>query len=160
MATASNRWTNEQSSFELVVPGVLDADSSAGPANLDAEIRTQVWLLLGALYPQARPINRRRFQRYPYPHLIHLTPVGESGESLDERPLVVAGKNISEHGISFFHSGPLALRRAIASLETGSGNWFHFLVDLTWCRFTHHGWYESGGFFLRPVSAPPAMIRG
>jgi hypothetical protein len=28
------------------------------------------------------------------------------------------------------------------------------LVDLKWCRFTRHGWYESGGRFLQIVPSP------
>ena len=42
----------------------------------------------------------------------------------------------------------------IASLESGSGQWFGFLIDVSWCRFTRHGWYESGGRFLQCAPSP------
>jgi hypothetical protein len=42
----------------------------------------------------------------------------------------------------------------IVSLETRSGEWIAFLIDLRWCRFTKGGWYESGGRFLRTVISP------
>jgi hypothetical protein len=42
----------------------------------------------------------------------------------------------------------------IASLESGNGRWLGFLIDLTWCRFNRHGWYESGGRFLQAVLSP------
>ena len=40
---------------------------------------------------------------------------------------------------------PLPFRRMIASLEVRRGEWAGFLADITWCRFTQHGWYDSGG---------------
>ena len=42
----------------------------------------------------------------------------------------------------------------IVSLRTGTGAWLGFLIDLTWCRFTKQGWYESGGRFLQSVLSP------
>jgi hypothetical protein len=42
----------------------------------------------------------------------------------------------------------------IASLECGKGRWLAFLMDVSWCRFTKGGWYESGGRFLQTALAP------
>ena len=42
----------------------------------------------------------------------------------------------------------------IVSLESRSGQWLGFLIDVTWCRFTKQGWYESGGRFLQSVLSP------
>jgi len=42
----------------------------------------------------------------------------------------------------------------IASLEGKETRWVGFLVDITWCRFTQHGWYDSGGRFLHAVPSP------
>jgi len=61
--------------------------------------------------------------------------------------------------LGFYHPHPLPYRRMIVSLETGDGRWLSFLIDLTWCRFTKQGWYESGGRFLQPVD-PPIELTG
>lgn len=118
------------------------------------EVRTQVWGLLGALYPRGEVVERRGDQRYPYPYLVYLTPVDDDGITAKGEPLVVVGKHLSERGLGFYHPKPLPHRRMIASLETAGGRRMHFLIDLTWCRFTRHGWYESGGHFLQAVPAP------
>lgn len=123
------------------------------------EVREQVWSLLSSFKLQPRATERRSNQRYPYPHLIRLTPVGENLQPIDGEHLVVAGKNISEQGLCFFHIAPLTLRKAIVSLETGNGQWVSLLMDLTWCRFTHHGWYESGGYFIERVPTPAGIAR-
>ena len=67
---------------------------------------------------------------------------------------VVVGKDLSEHGISFYHPEVIPHRRMIASLDMGRGRWLGVLVDLRWCRFTKAGWYESGGRFLQLVQSP------
>jgi len=123
----------------------------------NSDISGQVWNLLSSLYPQVRRVERRSSQRFSFAHLIRLTPVSPAGQPLQEGRLVVTGKNLSEQGICFYHAQPLALRRAIVSLEAGNGAWISFLTDLTWCRFTHHGWYESGGLFLEAVGTPAGI---
>ena len=67
---------------------------------------------------------------------------------------MVVGKDISEHGLGFYHQAPLPHRRMIASLESSHGRWHGFLIDLNWCRFTKGGWYESGGRLLKAVLSP------
>ena len=120
----------------------------------DSELLSQVWGLLSALHPKLEIGERRREMRYPFPQLIHLTPVGDDNLTPCGASLTVVGKHISQRGLGFYHPTPLPHRRMIASLECDHG-WFSFLVDLNWCRFTRQGWYESGGRFLRAV-APPA----
>lgn len=120
----------------------------------DDEVRAQVWGLLTTLYPRNDLVERRRDSRYPFPHLIHLTPVGLDGVTPEGDTVVVVGKHLSEHGFGFYHQAPLPHRRMIASLECGRGRWVAFLIDLTWCRFTKGGWYESGGRFLQAVLSP------
>ena len=117
-------------------------------------VRTQVWALLTTLYPKHEMVERRRDTRYPFPYLIHLTPVGEDGVTPEGETIVVVGKHLSERGLGFFHPKPLTHRRMIASLQAVGGQWMGFLIDLTWCRFTKKGWYESGGRFLDPVLSP------
>jgi hypothetical protein len=118
------------------------------------DVRNQVWGLLGALYPRGDLAERRGEQRYPYPYLVHLTPVATDGVTPVGESLVVVGKHLSERGLGFYHPRPIAYRRVIASLETTGGTRLGFLIDLNWCRFTRQGWYESGGRFLRAVPAP------
>jgi hypothetical protein len=124
-----------------------------------ADVRDHVWALLSSFKASTRSSERRRNQRYPYPHLIRLTPVDANLQPLDSENLVVAGKNISEQGLCFFHLAPLTLRKAIVSLESGDGQFVSLLMDLTWCRFTHHGWYESGGYFIETVPTPQGLVR-
>jgi hypothetical protein len=120
----------------------------------DADVATSVRTLLANSYPSERMVERRRAHRYPFPHLIVLTPVMPDGVTQVGPPVVAAGKQISETGLGFYHPAPLPFRRVIASLEQGPGNWIGFLMDLHWCRFTRYGWYESGGRFLQSVASP------
>ncbi len=120
----------------------------------DSELRARVWKLLGAFCPDDHRIERRGRRRYPYPYLIHLTPVADGGITPRGETVVAVGKHLSEQGLGFYHPGPLPYRRMIASLESSDGTWLGFLLDLTWCRFVKQGWYESGGRFLQPAGAP------
>jgi hypothetical protein len=117
-------------------------------------VRTRVWSLLAAVDPRGHRLEQRGDARYPYPYLVHLTPLGPGDGVPTGEPVVVVGKHLSEHGFSFYHPKPLAFRRVIATLETVNGARLGFLLDLTWCRFTRQGWYESGGRFLDTVSSP------
>ncbi|MCH8922139.1 MAG: hypothetical protein IIA67_03190 [Planctomycetes bacterium] len=128
-------------------------------ATTDETIRSQVYGLLG-IRPHHGPGNERRTDcRYPYPKLVHLTPVGVDGCTPEGEPVVATGKHLSERGLGFFHQGPLPYRRMIVSLETDEGGWVGFLIDLTWCRFTKHGWYESGGRLMQVVDSPLSALR-
>ena len=129
----------------LVLP---PRNSGAVASSVDPEVRDRVWDLVGKLYPSGNVSERRGERRYPFPQLVHLSPI--AGERLDPsgESVVVVGKHISERGIGFFHREPLAYRRVIASVPYGD-HWLGLLTDLTWCRFTRHGWYESGGRFLK-----------
>ena len=120
----------------------------------DDEIRAQVWGLLTTLYPRNDLVERRRDNRYPFPCLVHLTPVGEDGMTPEGESVVVVGKHLSEKGFGFYHQAPLPHRRMIVSIEGRKGQWVGFLIDLGWCRFTKGGWYESGGRFLQTVLSP------
>ena len=64
--------------------------------------------------------------RYPFPFLVHLTPVGEDGATPGGDSVVVVGKHISERGLGFYHPQPLPHRRMIVSLEGPRGDWFGF----------------------------------
>jgi hypothetical protein len=119
-----------------------------------AQVRARIGGLLTSLCPRGGSRERRGEQRYPFPHLIHLTPVGEDGVTPEGPSVVVVGKHLSERGVGFYHPKPLPYRRMIVSLEAGTDVWIGLLIDLSWCRFTKEGWYESGGRFLQVVSSP------
>jgi hypothetical protein len=127
-------------------------DLPLGPSTPSEEdMRAQVFCLLSTLYPQDDLTERRRENRYPFPYLVQLTPVGADGVTPQGETVVVVGKHLSQRGLGFYHPKPLPYRRMVASLETGHGRWARFLIDLSWCRFIKQGWYESGGRFLRAV---------
>lgn len=119
-------------------------------APTDTLVRERVWRLLSNLYPVAPLLNRRMEQRYPFACLAHVTPVEEEGVTAPP-PMVVSTKNISENGVSFFHPSTLPYRRVLLSFERDDESSVTFLVDLSWCRFTRQGWYESGGRLLQVV---------
>ncbi len=129
----------------------LECLPEVGPVSDDA-IRRQVWGILAGLYPRRTP-ERRADQRFPYPYLLYLTPV-QNGTSPASDSVVVVGKHLSERGLGFYYREPLPYRRMIASLEMRDSHWAGFLIDITWCRFTQHGWYDSGGRFLQIVPSP------
>jgi hypothetical protein len=119
----------------------------------DESVRRQVWGVLAGLYPRGRTPERRSVQRFPYPQLLYLTPVGEdllpAGDSV-----AVIGKHLSERGLGFYHTQSLPYRRMIASLELPQAHWAGFLIDIKWTRFTKFGWYDSGGRFLQALPSP------
>jgi hypothetical protein len=117
-------------------------------------VRQQVWSLLSGLYPIHSRVERRGEQRFPYPYLVQLTPVAPDGFTRVGRSVVVAGKHLSERGLGFYHQQPLPFRRMIASLRGPAHCSMHFLIDVTWCRFSGQGWYDSGGKFLRAALDP------
>lgn len=119
----------------------------------EEDVSKQVWGLMAAVYPKKEILERRQENRYPFPYLIHLTPVAEDGTTPQGDSIAVVGKHLSERGLGFYHPKPLPYRRMIASLEC-NGHWLGFIIDLKWCRFTKQGWYESGGKFLQAVPSP------
>jgi len=126
----------------------------SGPA--EEAIEDQVAELLTRLYPRNAVTERRRENRYPFPYLVRLMPVDEALVPQGET-LVVVGKHLSPCGLGFYHPQPLPHRRMIVSLEAGEQGWLSFLIDVTWCRFTKQGWYESGGRFLDRVDPPEEL---
>jgi hypothetical protein len=117
------------------------------------DVRRQVMSLMSAIYSEQEILEKRHENRYPFPYLIHLTPVAEDGITPRGQSIAVVGKHLSHRGLGFYHPKPLPYRRMIASLEC-NGHWLGFLIDLRWCRFTKQGWYESGGRFVQSVHSP------
>ncbi len=123
---------------------MLNAKTSTGDT-----LRGFIRGMLAQMYTEGKILDRRRDRRFPFAHLLRLTPVAPDGVTITGEPLVVVGKHLSEGGLGFFHPHPIAPRRVVATLSAPSGHEMDVLLDLTWCRFTKEGWYESGGRFLR-----------
>lgn len=132
-----------------VATACIPRRSSSGDA-----VSNHVKLVLCNPHPERRLPERRREKRHPYPYPVYLTPAGDDGRTPQGATFAVLGKHLSEHGLDFYHREPLPYRRVIASLDSGSGGWVGLLMDLSWCRFCKHGWYENGGRFLQAVTSP------
>jgi hypothetical protein len=118
----------------------------------EVRIRERVTQILHAVNSNTVLRERRRDRRFAFPYPIRLTPVDERGLAAGPS-IVVLGKHLSEGGLDFYHHSPLPYRRVVVSLEWRGQPGTHLLLQLTWCRFTQHGWYENGGRFLRPVES-------
>src|SRR4051812_11841826 len=123
-------------------------DGIAAGSSDRALLAIQVELLLSGLQPNVGQ-ERRRDDRFAIPVLFKLTPLEVGGRPYAHEATIVVGKNISRRGLCFFHEQPISHRRAIIELvQPGLGE-FAAEIDVTWCRFTKPGWYESGGRLVR-----------
>src|SRR4029079_3060982 len=118
-----------------------------------ATLTIQIEALLSRLHPAVER-ERRHDDRIAIPVLFRLTPFDANRQPLDQEASIVVGKNISRRGVSFYHEKPITHRRALIELADPSVGIFVAEIDVTWCRFTKPGWYESGGRLIR--SAAPA----
>jgi hypothetical protein len=107
-----------------------------------------------AAVEQHSGLERRREARYPFPYPVPLTPFTEAGDPDTGRTFVVIGKHLAAHGIDFYCKRPLGDKRVIASLDCGAAGWIGLVVELAWCRFNRHGWYDNGGRFVAVVTSP------
>lgn len=109
--------------------------------------RQAVERLIMNLDVNASGAEHRSERRFHYPRLLVVEPMDDFGQVAADR-LTVVGKQLSLSGLSFFHPESLPYRWVAAELEVQGGQSLRLLMDLTWCRFTPHGWYESGGKIL------------
>lgn len=122
------------------------------PASLPS-VRGQVHLALANAEQRTVRHERRRHTRFPYPYPVYLTPL-LNGSANTEETFTVLGRHLSECGLDFYHHEPVPYRRMIASLERGKDRWMAFVIELTWCRFGRHGWYNNGGRFVSVTQSP------
>jgi hypothetical protein len=134
-------------------------DWRAGPAiaRRDA-IAASIESAIAAVEPFRRSAERRREARYPYPYPVPLTPFLLDGTPDVQQTFVVIGKHLAPHGIDFYCRQPVPQRRVIASLDCGRDGWVGLVVELAWCRFNRHGWYDNGGRFVAVVEPPLAAL--
>ncbi len=85
---------------------------------------------------------------------MRLLPVNARGNAIGEA-IVVLGKHLSNQGLDFYFHRPVSHRRVIASFDGELPDRIEMLMDLTWCRFNGHGWYENGGRFLSAFKPLP-----
>jgi len=138
-------------------PGTI----GAGAGWRQDQIAAAIERVLGTAEPSRRGMEQRREARHPFPYPIQLTPYGDDGQPDVRRSFAVIGKHLAAHGVDFYCGQPLAERRVIASLDGGREGWLGLVLELTWCRFSRHGWYDNGGRFLAVVPSPlPAPPRG
>jgi len=137
-------------SHTLEMPGLGGATANT----LTQHIQT----LVAKLNPEVT-IERRHDLRFPMPILLKLIPLDAGGRPLSDASTIVAGKDVSRCGMSFFHERPLHFRRAIVSLEHPDFGWFAAEIDIHWCRFTKPGWYISGGRLVAEVGPDRVATR-
>ncbi len=129
------------------------AEAPAKASGMDL-VKKQVMVALSQPGPPSGIAERRRMKRHPYPYPLYLTPVGQDGVTPAGKTIPVVGKHLSECGLDFYCTQPLPHRRMIVSLPASDGKWSGVIIDLTWCRFSQHGWYDNGGRFLMAVESP------
>lgn len=122
-----------------------DHGISSRSQSVEDRIEAQLQGVLASCCAESPRIDRRLDRRYPFPRLLELTPVAEDGCTPLAEPVTVVGKDLSIHGIGFYHPQPLPYRRAVVALEDDAGRRVSVLVTLSWCCFRRSGWYESGG---------------
>jgi hypothetical protein len=126
----------------------LVTDSSMAAKTNRATLTIQLEALLTRLHP-AVGRERRHDDRIAIPVLFRLTPFDVDRQLLEHESLIVVGKNISRRGVSFYHEKSITHRRALIELADPSVGSFVAEIDVSWCRFTKPGWYESGGRLIR-----------
>jgi hypothetical protein len=143
---------------------VFAADSQGADPAVETEPRAllerpkdlvaqQVQLALAGAQAE-RHVERRTETRHPYPYPIHMTPLDREGRPLLGDTFVVVGKHLSNHGADFYFAQPLEWSRVVASFPLRDGKWVGIEMELTWCRFSRHGWYDNGGRFLGVTESP------
>lgn len=115
------------------------------------EIRMRVRLAVGYILPPRPDQKRRREHCYPFPYPIPMTPVDADGNETGEAKFAVIGRHLSEQGFDFYSKEAIPYRYLMASLPIGDDQFVEILLDLNWCRFGQHGWYENGGKFTQVV---------
>ena len=115
------------------------------------EIRTQVWGLLSTLYRQSHGHGTASRDPLPLPLPRPPDARGRGRRNPLRRERGRGGQAPFRARVGLLSSPAAALSPHDRLAGRAAGGWFGFLIDLTWCRFTRQGWYESGGRFLESV---------
>jgi hypothetical protein len=138
--------THEQAVAELIPP------RHPAASQLRSSALTEQFRKLKEALERPVSFERRQFGRISLPLVLQVTPLDQTGQPLEHLATSAVGKDISPRGISFFHERPLPHRRAIVTFEHPDVGRFCIEVDVSWCRFTSPGWYQSGGRLIRTVA--------
>ena len=136
----------------------VSSDPSNPGTKTPQGIEQTVQLVLCGTRPTQPVFERRRAMRHPFPYPVRLSPLASDGSPLLDASVFAVGKHLSHQGLDFYTGQPLPFRRAIACFDGGHGPSVRLLIDLTWCRFCHHGWYENGGRFLPPMQVAETAL--
>jgi hypothetical protein len=130
----------------------LATENSLAAKTTRTTLTIQIEALLSRLHPAVER-ERRHDDRVAIPVLFCLTPFDADHQPLEQEASIVVGKNISRRGLSFYHEKPMTHRRALIELADPAVGSFVAEIDVTWCRFTKPGWYESGGRLIRSAAS-------
>ena len=89
----------------------LERSAEAAPIVNEA-LRRQVWGILAGLYPPGKTSERRIDQRFPYPHLLYLSPVGDGTPP--------SGSSVTAIATGCGRSIPVSSRNGSISTTTGA----------------------------------------
>lgn len=109
--------------------------------------------LLNASSPR-EVTERRRERRHPFPYPVAVLPVGANRRLQRDETFFVIGKHLSFGGLDFYHHQAVPHRHAVVTLPCGLAGPVALLIDLAWCRFGAHRWYENGGKFIHATRVP------
>lgn len=121
-------------------------DISRTPVNLTAQLQK-------LLTPANNGPERRKSPRVAIPVLIRVTPLdGLTGNPVGPT-MTAVGKDLGKKGIGFFHQAALPHRLVRIAFDAPGVQDLSVEVELSWCRFSNLGWYESGGKLLRMIES-------
>ena len=126
-------------------------------SEIDDDVRSRLREVvdLAVRAADSRPgIERRAAERVAYPHAMSLTPVNLRTREPVGETRTVLGKHLSCDGFGFASFEPFHFRFAIVSLEVDDDRYVGILGEALWCKFSRHGWYETGGRFHESVRSP------
>ena len=136
-------------------PGIghdLPLDLHLRVPNRAYQVAASVELNLASWNASSRVIECRVSHRIAYHRPMLVTPLDDRTAQPVGEPMMVAARDISLAGVSFVHRDPLSCRAVVCTFEPHEEDSSEsVIVRLTWCRFTRHGYYQSGGNFVRIV---------
>lgn len=97
--------------------------------------------------------DRRSAERLAIPLLLRATPIAEANGATIGDAVTGVGKDLSRAGLGLYHHAPLPHRFVRITFEDLRLEHLTVDLELSRCRFSNLGWYESGGRLLQV--APP-----
>src|SRR4051794_21871474 len=111
--------------------------------------KEQLTALLSEVVPPRGAQNRRKKDRRTFSCPMTLVPFDVNGSLLVDKPVRVAGIDLSSTGIRFTHECPLFGRRAVITFEHPKAGRLAVEVAVLWTEANNAGLYESGCQMIR-----------